>query len=356
MSGNIKRYRAYTKAGVDIQAGNALVARIKEIAARTRTHGTISDIGGFGGLFKPDIENIESPVLVASADGVGTKLKLAVAWSKHYGVGIDLVAMCVNDIIVNGAKPLFFLDYFATGKLDAEVAARVIEGIADGCKQAGCVLLGGETAEMPDIYRSGDYDLAGFCVGIAADSRIVDGSSVKVGDAVIGIHSSGPHANGYSLIRKILDKSGLRRDDLFPGSERTVGDVLLAPTIIYADCVRNLMRDFAPSGMAHITGGGFYDNIPRVLPKQVKAVITFGAWDIPPVFHWIKREGGLEWSEMLQIFNCGIGFVLIVPKEDVEEMSRRIEALQLGCSVIGSIERCAGTKNEQVEIIFSGKG
>ncbi|MDR1684960.1 MAG: phosphoribosylformylglycinamidine cyclo-ligase [Desulfovibrio sp.] len=352
MSGNIKRYRAYTKAGVDIQAGNVLVARIKEIAARTRTHGTLSDIGGFGGLFKPDIENIESPVLVASADGVGTKLKLAGAWSGHYGVGIDLVAMCVNDVIVNGAKPLFFLDYFAAGKLDEEVVASVVEGIADGCKQAGCVLLGGETAEMPDLYRTGDYDLAGFCVGIAADSRIVDGSSVKVGDAVIGIHSSGPHSNGYALIRKILDKSGLRRDDLFPGSERSVGDVLLAPTVIYADCVRNLMRDFAPSGMAHITGGGFYDNIARVLPKQVKAVITFDSWDIPPVFHWIKREGGLEWPEMLQIFNCGIGFVLIVPKEDVDEMTRRIEALQLCCSVIGGIERCADKKSEQVEIVF----
>ncbi|MDR2124432.1 MAG: phosphoribosylformylglycinamidine cyclo-ligase [Desulfovibrio sp.] len=355
MSGNTERYRAYTKAGVDIQAGNALVARIKEIAARTRTHGTVSDIGGFGGLFKPDIENIESPVLVASTDGVGTKLKLAVAWSTHYGTGIDLVAMCVNDIIVSGAKPMFFLDYFATGKLDADVVASVIEGIADGCKQAGCVLLGGETAEMPDTYRAGDYDLAGFCIGIAADNRIVDGSSVKVGDSVIGIHSSGPHSNGYTLIREILDKSGLQRDDLFPGSEKTVGDVLLAPTIIYADCVRNLMRDFAPSGMAHITGGGFFDNIPRVLPKQVKVVITFGSWDIPPVFHWIKREGNLEWPEMLQIFNCGIGFVLIVPKEDVDEMTRRIEALRLGCSVIGGIERCPDKNCEQVEIIFPNK-
>jgi phosphoribosylformylglycinamidine cyclo-ligase len=351
-SSRSKRYRAYTKAGVNIQAGNTLIARIKDIAARTRTHGTLSDIGGFGGLFKPDTENIESPVLVASTDGVGTKLKLAGAWSKHFGVGIDLVAMSVNDIIVHGAKPLFFLDYFATGKLDAEIAATVIEGIAEGCKQAGCVLLGGETAEMPDIYNAGEYDLAGFCVGIAADSRIVDGSSVKVGDSVIGIYSSGPHANGFSLIRKILNKSGLQGEDPFPGSSKSVSNVLLAPTIIYAECVRNLMRDFSLNGMVHITGGGFYDNIPRILPSQVKAVINFGAWDIPPVFHWLKREGGLEWAEMLQIFNCGIGFILIVPKENAEEITRRIEALQLTCREIGNIERCTDKKSEQVEIRF----
>jgi phosphoribosylformylglycinamidine cyclo-ligase len=351
-SNRSERYRAYAKAGVDIRAGNALVSRIKDIAARTRTHGTLSDIGSFGGLFKPDIENFASPVLIACADGVGTKLKLAVACSKHYGVGIDLVAMNVNDIIVHGAKPLFFLDYFATGNLDAEVVATVIEGIADGCKQAGCVLLGGETAEMPDMYNPGDYDLAGFCVGIADDSRIVDGSSIKVGDSVIGVYSSGPHSNGFALIRKILDNSGLRGSDLFPGSDKTVGDVLLAPTIIYAECIRNLMRDFSPSGMAHITGGGFYDNIPRILPKQVKAVIDFGSWDIPPVFHWLKREGDLEWTEMLQIFNCGIGFVIIAPREAAEEITGRIEALQFGCREIGSIERCKDKENEQVEIHF----
>ena len=345
------RARAYTEAGVDIAAGNDLVSRIKGIVAQTHTHGVLSDIGGFGGLYKPD-DNIESPVLVASTDGVGTKLKLAFAFNQHSTVGIDLVAMSANDIIVQGARPLFFLDYFATGKLDVDTAEAVIKGIGEGCKQAGCALLGGETAEMPDIYQPGEYDLAGFCVGMVSNNDIVDGSSVKVGDSVIGIGSSGPHANGYSLIRKLLDKSGLKGTDMFPGMDRPVKDVLLEPTIIYADCMRNLMRDFTLNGMAHITGGGFYDNIPRAIPAQVKAVINFGSWDIPPVFHWLKREGELSWPEMLQIFNCGIGFVLIIPREDEEEVVRRIQALQLSAWVIGAIDRCRDKDEERVEMRF----
>lgn len=350
-----KRAQAYTEAGVDIQAGSALVDRIKSIVAETHIHGVLADIGGFGGLYKPDIDNIEAPVLVASTDGVGTKLKLAFAWNHHSAIGIDLVAMSVNDIVVQGAKPLFFLDYFATGKLDVDTAACVIAGIAEGCKQAGCALLGGETAEMPDMYRPGEYDLAGFCVGMVSNAHIVDGSSVKVGDSLIGLASSGPHANGYSLIRKLLDGSGLKGDDTFPGTEQTVRDVLLAPTVIYADCIRNLLRDFSLSGMAHITGGGFYENIPRALPAQVKAVIDFGAWDVPPVFHWLKERGTLTWPEMLQIFNCGIGYVLIVPKEEADDVLRRVKALQLPAWRIGTVERCADKGAEQVEVRFDNE-
>ncbi len=350
------RADAYKAAGVDIDAGNSLVGRIKALVAKTHTHGVLSDIGGFGGLFKPDMENLESPVLVASTDGVGTKLKLAFEYDFHDTVGIDLVAMSVNDILVQGARPLFFLDYFATGTLDVDRAEAVIAGVAEGCRQAGCALLGGETAEMPDMYASGEYDLAGFCVGIADNNAIVDGSSVKVGDAVIGIGSSGPHANGYSLIRKILKQSGLKKYDTFPGTNKTVREVLLAPTIIYADCVRNLMRDFSINGMAHITGGGFYDNIPRCLPTQVKAEINYGSWDIPPVFHWLVEEGKLTWPEMLQIFNCGIGYVLIVSKDIAEDVIGRINALQLSAWIIGSItRRSAAGDDEQTEVLFSSR-
>ena len=303
-------------------------------------------------MYKPD-DNIESPVLVASTDGVGTKLKLAFAFDQHATIGIDLVAMSVNDIIVQGARPLFFLDYFATGKLDVDTAETVIRGIAEGCKQAGCALLGGETAEMPDMYQPGEYDLAGFCVGMVSNGAIVDGSSVKVGDSIIGIASSGPHANGYSLIRKLLAQSGLKGSDLFPGTDRLVKDVLLAPTTIYTECIRNLLRDFPVNGMAHITGGGFYDNIPRAIPAQVKAVINFGSWDIAPVFHWLKEQGKLSWPEMLQIFNCGIGYAIIVPKESADEVVRRILALHLPAWVIGSIGRCKD--EEQVEVRFQGE-
>jgi phosphoribosylformylglycinamidine cyclo-ligase len=346
------RARAYTEAGVDIEAGNSLVSRIKSLVARTHTPGVLSDIGGFGGLYRLDIGDVPAPVLVASTDGVGTKLKLAFAWNHHSTVGIDLVAMSVNDILVQGARPLFFLDYFATGKLDVEVAYTIIAGIAEGCKQAGCALLGGETAEMPDMYKDGEYDLAGFCVGMVNDSVIVDGSGIRVGDSIIGIASSGPHANGYSLIRKLLDASGLQGEDIFPGTDMSVRDVLLAPTIIYADCIRNLMRDFQLKGMAHITGGGFYENIPRALPAQVSASIAFGSWEVPPVFHWLKEQGKLSWPEMLQIFNCGIGYVIVVPHESVDEVLRRISALQLSAWQIGSVEHVKSAGEERVRMHF----
>lgn len=351
------RARAYADAGVDINAGNELVQRIKAIVASTNIRGVVSDIGGFGGLFRPNLSHMEEPLLVASTDGVGTKLKLAFAFNRHNTVGIDLVAMSVNDILVQGATPLFFLDYFACGRLDQETCATVVEGVANGCRQAGCALLGGETAEMPDMYAPGEYDLAGFCVGIVDNGKLVDGSSTQVGDALIGIASSGIHSNGYSLARKILRESGLKADEPFPGADgQSVADVLLAPTTIYVEAVRPLLRDIPVKGMAHVTGGGFYDNIPRMLPTSVRAHIDFGSWQVPPVFLWLKEQGNLSWPEMLQIFNCGIGFVLTIPPEKAEETISRIQAFNLHAWKIGEIGRREHLENgepeEQVVINF----
>lgn len=349
------RARSYAEAGVNIATANALVEKLKALAASTRTRGVISDIGGFGGLFKPDLGGLEDPLLVAATDGVGTKLKLAFLWNRHDTVGIDLVAMSANDILVQGASPLFFLDYFACGSLDADTCATVVGGIAEGCRQASCALLGGETAEMPGMYPPGEYDLGGFCVGLVDNARLVDGSSIQPGDAIIGIASSGIHSNGFSLVRKLLEKSGLKGDQPFPGDpSRSVADVFLAPTTIYIEAVRPLLRDMAIKGMAHITGGGFYDNIPRVLPEAAQAVIDFGSWEMPPVFEWLKNEGQLSWPEMMQIFNCGIGYTLILPQTQSEEAINRIKAFNLQAWEIGKIalrERDAdGNWKEQVEI------
>ncbi|MDR1125508.1 MAG: phosphoribosylformylglycinamidine cyclo-ligase [Deltaproteobacteria bacterium] len=347
------RAKAYTSSGVNINSGYELVQRIKEMVKTTRTQGVVSDIGGFGGLFKPDLKGMEDPILVASTDGVGTKLKLAFAFNRHNTVGIDLVAMSVNDIIVQGAKPLFFLDYFACGQLAVDVAAQVVSGVAEGCRQAGCALLGGETAEMPGMYADGEYDLAGFCVGLADNANLVDGSSIGVGDAIIGLASSGLHSNGYSLARKLLDKSGLRGDAPFPGLPgESVADVLLKPTTIYAEIIRNLMRDFPIKGMANITGGGFYENIPRALSSQVAAEIDFSTWPKSPLFAWLKARGELEWTEMLQIFNCGIGYVLIVGHQEAEEVIARLTALQCPAWQIGSIRKRTDGEEEQVSIKF----
>ncbi|HCF06243.1 MAG: phosphoribosylformylglycinamidine cyclo-ligase [Desulfomicrobiaceae bacterium] len=331
------RDQAYKAAGVDIQAGNALVERIKKHVASTRTKGVIGDLGGFGGLFKPVLANYRDPVFVAATDGVGTKLRIAWDLGRHDTIGIDLVAMNVNDIVVQGAKPLIFLDYFATGKLDVDVAEQVIAGIAEGCRQAGCALIGGETAEMPDFYRPGEYDLAGFCVGIVDNDRIVDGSSVGVGDVVIGLASSGVHSNGYSLVRKIVAESGARLQDPLADSDQSLGEALLTPTRIYVDTVLHLLRDFEIHAMAHITGGGFYDNIVRVLPRGTMAHITFGAWPVPPVFRWLRERGGLSWEEMLQIFNCGVGYVLMVKKTLAQEILDRLHALHCPGWIIGEV-------------------
>lgn len=346
------RAKAYTEAGVDINAGNTFVKRIKDVVANTHSNAVLSDIGGFGGLFKPDLGGMEEPVLVSGTDGVGTKLKLAFQFDRHETIGIDLVAMSVNDILVQGAKPLFFLDYFATGKLDVEKAQTVVAGIAEGCRQAHCALLGGETAEMADMYGEGEYDLAGFCVGVVDNANIVDGSSIRVGDVVIGLGSTGVHSNGYTLVRKLFEQSGLKGEDIFPGTEKSVADVLMEPTAIYVETVRNLLRDFDINGMVHITGGGFYDNLPRVLPQGVEAHIEFGAWNVAPVFQWLKEQGDLSWPEMLQIFNCGIGYVLIVSKEQAEDIMARLEALQQQAWVIGTVGRRSPDTDEQVVMSF----
>ncbi len=353
-----ERSKAYTDAGVNLDAANRLVDRLKTIVAATHTKGVLSEIGGFGGLFKPDFTGMSEPVLVASTDGVGTKIKLAVQFQQHTGIGVDLVAMSVNDILVQGAKPLFFLDYFATGKLSPETAETVIAGVAEGCKQAGCALLGGETAEMPGMYADGDYDLAGFCVGLADNSAIVDGSGMHVGDVVIGLASTGFHSNGYSLVRKIVERQGLTPDEPMPGltgeeAGRSVSQALLEPTAIYVKPVLNVLRDFMVKGMVHITGGGFYDNIPRVLPAGVAAHIQFGSWEMPGVFHWIKDAANLSWPEMLQIFNCGIGYILVVPqKQEAEVLNRLRGPFKQQAWTIGRIDRHERGKEERVLIDF----
>lgn len=347
-----RRFEAYEQAGVNIAAGNELVSRIKKLISSTSTKGVLSDIGGFGGLFKPDMNQFSEPVLVAATDGVGTKLKLAFAFDRHDTVGIDLVAMNVNDILVQGAKPLFFLDYFATGKLDVDQAEQVVTGIAAGCKQAGCALLGGETAEMPDFYAPGEYDLAGFCVGIVEDTRIVDGSGCCVGDQLIGLASTGFHSNGYSLVRKVLSQSGLRGEDSFPGMERSVSEVLLTPTRIYVKPVLNLLRDLPIKGMIHITGGGFYDNIPRVIPRGLEAMIQFGTWPVPQEFLWLKQAARLSWEEMLQIFNVGIGFILTVAQDHADEVISRLNAQGQDAWLIGSLRERSKESEEPVQVVF----
>lgn len=348
---SFSRSDAYTSAGVDISAGNELVSRIKTMVASTQTHGVLSDIGGFGGLFRPDISGMQSPVLVAGTDGVGTKLKMASMFGRHDTVGTDLVAMSVNDCLVLGAKPMFFLDYFSCGQLNVDLAATVVGGIVEGCKMSGCTLLGGETAEMPGMYADGDYDLAGFCVGIVDGPKIVDGSTISVGDVIIGLASSGLHSNGYSLVRKIYEQSGAKADDIVPGTDRTFADVLLTPTVIYAEQVKSIMRDLPVKGMVHITGGGFYDNIPRVLSPSVCASINFSSWERPAIFNWLKEQGNLTWPEMLQIFNCGIGYIMITDRNTADDMLPRFKSMHTEAWEIGTIVRRKDNQ-EQVEISF----
>ncbi len=304
----------YKSAGVDIEAGNALVERIKPIAAKTRNAGVMAGLGGFGSLFELPLDRYKQPVLVSGTDGVGTKLKLALDLNQHNTVGIDLVAMCVNDIVVQGAEPLFFLDYFATGKLDVNTAAAVIEGIGKGCELSGAALVGGETAEMPGMYADGDYDLAGFCVGIVEKQKIIDGSQVKAGDKLIALASSGPHSNGYSLIRKIIEKSGLTLDTIVNG--KTLGETLLTPTRIYVKSLLTLLNSVPVHAMAHITGGGITENLPRVLPDNLSARIDLSSWQLPDIFVWLQQQGNVELADMLVTFNCGIGMIVCVAAED----------------------------------------
>ncbi len=312
----------YRDAGVDIDAGNRLVDLIKPIAERTSRPGVLGNLGGFGALFQIPTDRYREPVLVSGTDGVGTKLKLAWQMGRHDTIGIDLVAMCANDILVAGAEPLFFLDYFATGKLDPQTARDVIAGIGRGCELAGCALVGGETAEMPGFYAPGEYDLAGFCVGVVERSEILDGSRVRPGDRLIGIASSGPHANGYSLIRKLLEVSGA---DLHrPFHDTTLGEALLAPTRIYVRPVLRLLAKMRVHALAHITGGGLLENLPRVLPAGLKMELHAERWPRPPIFRWIQETAHLPDDEMYRTFNCGIGMVVVVSKCDAQRALRHL--------------------------------
>ena len=303
----------YRDAGVDIDAGNQLVEKIKPIARRTQRPGVMSGLGGFGALFELPLDRYRQPVLVSGTDGVGTKLKLAIDLGRHNTIGIDLVAMCVNDLIVQGAEPLFFLDYYATGKLDIDVAADVVEGIGEGCQMAGAALIGGETAEMPGMYSGDDYDVAGFCVGVVEKDAIIDGSKVSSGDALIGIASSGPHSNGYSLIRKIIETSNSQLSD--PFGDSTLGDTLLAPTRIYIKPLLTLLQQVDVHAMAHITGGGLTENLPRVMPAGTHAVIDSNQWTKPAIFDWLQQQGNVSDDDMYLTFNCGVGMVLCVKQD-----------------------------------------
>lgn len=342
-----KQSLSYKDAGVDINAGNSLVERIKPEVKRTTRAEVIGGLGGFGALCAIP-SKYKEPILVSGTDGVGTKLRLAIDLKKHDTIGIDLVAMCVNDLVVQGAEPLFFLDYYATGKLDVDVAADVVKGISDGCVQSGCALVGGETAEMPGMYHAGDYDLAGFCVGVVEKSEIIDGSRVKNGDALIALGSSGPHSNGYSLVRKVIDVAGVN-----PATElldnKPLSEHVLAPTKIYVKSVLALIKQADVHAIAHLTGGGFWENIPRVLPKNTKAVIDEKSWKWPSVFNWLQEKGNIDTYEMYRTFNCGVGMVIALPQEQAETALAILKQAGENAWLIGHIEH-AEDDAEQVVI------
>ena len=346
----------YADAGVDIDAGNALVDAIKPLVRATRRPGADAEIGGFGGLFDLKAAGFKDPILVAANDGVGTKLKIAIDSNSHETIGIDLVAMCVNDILVQGAEPLFFLDYFATGKLAPDIGAHVVKGIAQGCLQAGCALIGGETAEMPGLYGKGDYDLAGFCVGAAERGTLLPRPDVKAGDVLIGLASSGVHSNGYSLVRKIVERSGLAWSAPAPFSpKQSLGQALLEPTRIYVKTLLAVLKETgAIKAMAHITGGGFIDNIPRVLPEGLGAQIDLDAIPVLPVFVWLAETGGVSVHEMLRTFNCGIGMVLVVDEHAVDTVQHSLKKHGEASVVLGKIEHAASGAKETERVRASG--
>jgi phosphoribosylformylglycinamidine cyclo-ligase len=326
----------YKDAGVDIDAGDLFVKKIKPYVKSTFRPEVMTHIGGFGGLFA--LKKYKNPVLVSGTDGVGTKLKIAFLTNRHDTVGIDLVAMCVNDIIVQGAEPLFFLDYFATGKLKPREHADIVKGIAEGCRQSGCALIGGETAEMPSFYGQDEYDLAGFAVGVVEKKRIIDGSGIKPGDRLIGLASSGLHSNGYSLVRKVLlEASGHSVHDVLPELGKPLGEVLLTPTRIYAKTVLSLLKEFDIRGMAHITGGGITENTPRMLPKGAQALVRKGTWDIHPIFQLIQKKAGLDDDEMYRDFNMGLGMILAVPVRQAEAILKKARELGEKAYPIGEI-------------------
>ncbi|MEX2354129.1 MAG: phosphoribosylformylglycinamidine cyclo-ligase [Gammaproteobacteria bacterium] len=339
---------SYADAGVSISRGNELVKRIKKHVKSTDRPGVMGSFGGFGGLFDISSLSYRNPVLVAGTDGVGTKLKLATESGIHDTIGIDLVAMCVNDLLVQGAEPLFFLDYYASGRLDVDVAEAVIKGIAAGCKQAGCALIGGETAEMPGMYQANDYDLAGFCVGIVEKDEIIDGSTIADGDVAIGLASSGAHSNGYSLIRRILSATGAGFSEKL--GDRSLIETLLEPTRIYIRPVRTLLQQVQVKGIAHITGGGLIENIPRILPEQVQINIDSGSWEWPELFKWLQEKGNIDTTEMHTTFNCGIGLVLVVDQKDADAAVRVLQDQGENAWRMGNIGNC---KTPGVQVIFS---
>ncbi|CAM3303125.1 phosphoribosylformylglycinamidine cyclo-ligase [Halomonas lysinitropha] len=339
---------SYKDAGVDIDAGNALVDRIKGVAKRTSRPEVMGGLGGFGALCELPT-GYREPVLVSGTDGVGTKLRLAMDLGRHDTIGIDLVAMCVNDLVVAGAEPLFFLDYYATGKLDVDIAADVVTGIGEGCERAGCALVGGETAEMPGMYEGSDYDLAGFCVGVVEKSKILDGKQVGEGDVLLGMASSGPHSNGYSLIRKILEVSESALDTAIDG--RSLGEALLAPTRIYVKPLLSLLKetDIPVHALSHITGGGLLENLPRVLPETLAARIDTSSWTRPAVFDWLQTQGNVDEQEMHRVLNCGIGMVIVVPAEKADQARAHLQALGETVYRIGEIT-ARSNDEEQVQL------
>jgi phosphoribosylformylglycinamidine cyclo-ligase len=337
----------YRDAGVDIDAGEALVDRIKPMAARTMREGVMAGIGGFGALFEVP-NRYREPILVSGTDGVGTKLRLAFDWQRHDTVGVDLVAMSVNDILVQGAEPLFFLDYFACGRLSVDVAARVVSGIAQGCELAGCALIGGETAEMPGMYPDGEYDLAGFAVGAVEKSALIDGQTIAAGDVVLGLASSGAHSNGYSLLRQVIARTGAKPEDRF--GEQTLADVVMAPTRIYVKPILGALAQFGPAikGLAHITGGGLLDNVPRILQPGLQAQLHAGAWPMPALFEWLQREGDIDPREMHRVFNCGVGMVLVVDASQASAISAALSAADQTVYTLGEIRACDAPAEQTV--------
>lgn len=328
----------YKDSGVDITKGNQLIERIKPIAKSTFRPGVLAGLGGFGAMFEIPLDKYKNPVLISGTDGVGTKLKVAEMLNKHDTIGIDLVAMCVNDLIVQGAEPLFFLDYFATGSLNPDIATSVIEGIGEGCRQSGCSLIGGETAEMPGMYSGEDYDLAGFCVGIAEKSRIIDGSKVSEGDHIVALGSSGPHSNGYSLIRKVLEKSTPTNEQL---------KSLIEPTRIYVKSILSLLNTLPVHAISHITGGGLLENIPRVLPDHLAAKLDPASWTQPEIFQWLQDQGNIATSEMYRVLNCGVGMVVVISRESSNEAINHLNSCGENAWLIGEVVQFDG---EQVVI------
>jgi phosphoribosylformylglycinamidine cyclo-ligase len=348
MTHNHQKGLTYRDAGVDINAGNALIERIKPHAKRTAREESLGALGGFGAFFKIP-EGYSKPVLVSGTDGVGTKLKLAIQYDRHSQIGEDLVAMCVNDLIVSNAQPLFFLDYYATGQLDIDIAEAVIASIANGCELAGCALAGGETAEMPGMYQTGDYDLAGFCVGVAEELNILDGSRVRAGDVIIGLPSSGPHSNGYSLIRKVITNAGVNPvAEELPSGDLLI-DAVMRPTRIYVEAVLQAMASGHVSGAVHVTGGGFQENLPRSFDINLTASIDLDSWKRPPIFKWLEAEGNVGAEEMLRTFNCGIGFILFCPPEHVTGVSQILTTAGERPLVIGEL-----IQRTSEPVVFSG--